>query len=216
MEGFTYNQLFAALQTWPEDDATEYNADIPRLIQLAELRLVVDLNLEIFDQFVSNILVTGNNRLVPKPVGLIVTRSLWLIIGTTRTPLIQRSRDFCESFAPDPTLLAVPRYYCEYSENFWYVVGTPNQSCSAQSSYIQRPDGLTPTNQNTWLGDNCGDLLFVCALMEAEQWIKADDRYNDMKTKYYTELLPARRAEMNSLIRSGQYSPVRPSAETVK
>lgn len=213
MSGFTYDELEAALQTWPEDDASEYLSDIPRLISLAETRLVVDLNLEIFDQTRDDIVVTGNNRVVPKPGGTITTRKVGVFTGGRYYPLLLRTRDWCDMYAPDPTVLAVPKFYCEYSETEWYVVNTPNQNMTAKAVLVIRPAGLSEANQNTWLGDNVGDLLFVCCLMEAEQWIKADDRYEDMKKKYYEELLPTRRAELMNLIRNSSYSPYKPAAQ---
>ncbi len=48
--------------------------------------------------------------------------------------------------------------------------------------------------------------------MEAEQWLKVDDRYADMKTKYYDELLPNARGEVMIAARSGVYAPLAPIA----
>lgn len=213
MQGFTYTQLVAALESWPEDDASEYVAEIPRLIQLGELRLVRDLNLELFDQTRDDIVVTGNNRLVPKPTGTISTRKMGVIVGGRYHPVYLRTRDWCDLYAPDTAVLGQPLYYCEYDEDYWYFVATPNQNMTAKAVLVIRPAGLSVSNSNTWLGDNVGDLLFCCCLMEAEQWIKADDRYGDMKTKYETELLPNQRAELSNLIRNAGYSPYKPAAQ---
>lgn len=210
MEGFTYDQLFAALQTWPEDDASEYLADLPRIISLGEIRLVVDLNLEIFDQTHSNVVVTGNQRLVTKPTGTISTRKLGILVNGRYYPLLLRTRDWCDNYAPDATLLAQPKFYCEYSETQWEFVATPNQNMLAKAVVIARPAGLSGSNQNTWLGDNAGDLLFGACLMEAEHWIKADDRYADIKAKY-AENLAVRRLELQNLIRNPGYSPYKPA-----
>jgi hypothetical protein len=48
--------------------------------------------------------------------------------------------------------------------------------------------------------------------MEAEHYLKADDRYEDMKKKYYEELLPVARAELRQSIRRGDYNPFQRSA----
>lgn len=210
---FNYTTLVAALQSWPEDSGDTYVADIPNLIGLGETRLLVDLNLELFDLEKADIVVTGNNRLVPKPEGLLVTRTLGLIRNGRYIPLTLRSRDWCDNFAPDPTALAVPRYFYEYSETHWKIVGTPIENMLAKALYMQRPAGLTEGNPTTWLGTNAGDLLLACCLMEAEHWLKADDRYADMKTKYYQELLPVRRLELQTMIRTGQYTPYVPAAQ---
>lgn len=213
MSAFTYDQLVSALQSWPEDSASEYLAAIPRLISLAETALIVDLNLDIFDLTKTDIVITGGNRLVPKPDDLIVARSLHSIIDGEWTPLLLRSKDWCDNFAPNPSVVGLPRYYCEYSQDFWQIVATPNQTCTAASHYVSRPAGLSSTNQSTWLSKYVGDLLFVLALKEAEQWTKADDRYADMMTKYQQELLPTRRLELRNMIRGGDYSPMRPVAQ---
>lgn len=212
MEGFTYAQLYAALQSWPEDDSSEYQADLPRIIALGETRLVVDLNLELFDQTYSNIIVTGNQRLVTKPAATIATRKLGILVNGRYYPLLLRTRDWCDNYAPDATLLAQPKFYCEYSETQWEFVATPNQNMLAKAVVIERPAGLSSSNQNTWLGDNAGDLLFAACLMEAEHWIKADDRYGDIKAKY-DELLMVRRLELQNLIRNAGYSPYKPAAQ---
>jgi hypothetical protein len=215
MSAFTYAELVAALQSWPEDNATEYNAIIPRLISLGETRLIVDLNLEIFDLTDTAITVNGNNQTVQKPDGLIVTRSLYIAVSGVRFPLMLRTRDFCLNYWPDDSILGVPRYYYEVNEDTWKIVPTPNQSTIATAIYVARPAGLSVSNTSTWLSTYCGDLLFCCSLMEAEQWIKADDRYGDMKTKYMEELLPSRRAELRNMIRGGDYNPWKPAAQRI-
>lgn len=216
MSSFTYAELVAALQSWPEDDSSEWNAIIPRIISLGETRLIVDLNMEIFDLTDPTIVVTGNDQTVPKPDDLIVTRSLFIIVAGVRYPVLLRTRDFCLNYWPDDQILGTPKYYYENSESTWKVVPTPNASTTATAIYVARPPGLTSSNTSTWLSTYAGDLLFCCALMEGEQWIKADDRYGDMKTKYYDELLPSRRAELRNLLRGGDYNPWKPAAQRIQ
>jgi hypothetical protein len=215
MEGFTYNQLRAALQSWPVEDNDEYTADLPKIIDMGELRLVRDLNMEIFDETASAIVVTSGSRFLTKPTGFIQTRTLWLITSGTKTPLLQRSRDFCNALAPTPATTGVPRYYCEYSATQWMVVPTPNATGTAESLFIKRPTGLASGTQNTWLGDNVGDVLFLACLMEAENWLKADDRFADIKGQY-DEKLNIARAELRNSIRVGDYSPAKHAAKTVE
>lgn len=213
MSSFTYAELVADLQSWLEDDASEFNAVIPRIISLGETRLIVDLNIELFDLTDPTIVVTGNDQNVTKPTGLIVCRSLYL--GTVRSPMLLRTRDFCLNYWPDDSILGVPKYYYEHDETTWKFVPTPNASGTATAIYIARPPGLTSSNTSTWLSTYAGDLLFCCCLMESEHWIKADDRYGDMKTKYYEELLPQRRVELRNLIRKGDYNPWAPAAQRI-
>lgn len=218
MQGFTYTQLEQALKDWPEDDdpiENGYVDNIPRLTQLAELRVVKDLNLDMFDVPDTSAVVTANSRDVAKPAGLIVVRSMWLITSGVRTPILKRSRDFITNYAPNPSTTGTPKYYCEKSDVYWTIVPTPAAGATLETFGVYRPASLYD-EESTWLGDNCGDLIFAAALMESEQFLKDDDRYKEMREKYYQELLPTARLELRNLIRSGDYAPYRPAAKSTE
>src|SRR5882762_3389495 len=68
MQGFSYSQLYSALQVWPLKASTLYLASINRLIYLAELRVIIDLDLDIFDVNDQVALAPGA-VVVPKPPG---------------------------------------------------------------------------------------------------------------------------------------------------
>jgi hypothetical protein len=217
MQGFSYDELYSMLQTWPVETASEYLADLPKIIRLGETRLVRDLNLELFDRTDRNLLIEAGVREVGKPEDLIQVRYLMAVDDDGHKHLIeQRSQAYCELYGSDPTITGIPKYYCELSEQEWLMVPTADQDYSIEAKMVLRPDGLSADQQHTWLGDRVGDALFAACLMEVEHWIKADDRYGDMKTKYYEELLPAARAELRNSIRAGEYSPVKPAAKTVE
>lgn len=206
MQAFTYNQLLSAMQVWPVNANPTYVTSIPTLIGLGELRVVRDLNLELFDDTI-NIAITAGDRNVPRPTTIVSDRAMWLYTGNVRSELPKRSRAFCTNYAPDPTARATPKYYCDISDTNWNIVPTPVQSSNVDVLVVQRPDGLALTNQTSWIGNNCGDLVFIASLMEAEHFLKADDRYEDLKKKYHEELLPIARIELRNSIRKGDYTP---------
>lgn len=216
MPSFTYDQIVQAMQDWPQNDsaqAGEYVPNIPRIISLGHTRLVRELNLEVFD-YVEDLLATQGDRIVAKPDGLIQVRHMRLVDGDgVETPLELRSYSYVTRYAPDPAVEAPPRYYAEYDVDSFIVVPTPDDDYSVRCRFIRRPEEPSASNQLTWLSEKCGDLLFVCCLMEAEHFIKADDRYADMKSKYYEELLPVARLELRRSIRSGDYQPYKGSAK---
>lgn len=213
--GFNYTQLVAELQSWPQSESAQYQAEIPTFIQLGETRLVRDLNLDIFDNVQPGIAVIAGSRLVMKPTDLIQTRGLIVInAGGVGSPLPIRSYDWCVNYQPDPSVQAQPKYACELNDTQWLVVATPDQNYTLSCHYVRRPPGLSNSNSNTFLGDKVGDCLLVACLMEAEDWLKADDRYQEKRAKYGSELLPAARAELRASIRSGDYSPYSPAAES--
>jgi len=246
---WTWTTLRQALQDWPVNAGAAYVAALDTIVGMGELRLVRDLNLEIFDH-VTTMVVEAGDRVITKPSNLIATRSLRLgpetfylitededVIGledgsggvllesavdaadTRTSELEQRSWDFCQEFAPDPVQTGRPRYRNELNDTQWEIVPTADARYGAVCRYVRRPtDALNSgaPNATSWLSRSVPDALFSACLMEAEHYLKADDRYADFQKKYETEQLPVARAELRNLVRAGDYSPVRPAAETVK
>lgn len=246
---YTWTTLRAALQAWPHSSNADYVANLDHIIGAGELRLVRDLNLEIFDHS-TTLVVDAGERLIQKPGNLIATRSLRVgpetfyliteeedVVGLedgsggillesavdaadTRTaPLEQRSWDWCQEFAPDPVQTGRPRYFNELNDTQWEVVPTADQRYGVLCRYVRRPTDLLSSsepNATSWFSRAVPDALFAACLMEAEHFLKADDRYDDFAKKYHNELLPIARAELRDMIRAGNYQPVRAAAQTVK
>ncbi len=279
MQGFSYSQLYSALQVWPLKSSTLYLASINRLIFLAELRVIIDLDLDIFDvndqvaiapaavtvpkppgslpltftapigqnavtgtlssgwtgatgdyvvTFSDNelqsvhLIATATSATWPIPMAAAVTasarvnsqfvaeRNLWVVYAGATKLLVKRSFDFLQMYLG--AAAGQPKYYADHGQTEWLIGPAADASATAvKRRYIQRPPSIVVAG-NTWIGDNQGQLLFVAALMEAEQWLKVDDRYADMKTKYYDELLPNARGEVMIAARSGVYAPLAPIA----
>lgn len=331
---WTYNTLEQRLLDWPreDNDSTEYLDAVPTIIQLGHVRLVRDLNLDIFDQVdETSSTIAAGARLVTKPTALIQTRSLRLgqiissvaavsadddglcttqvvpnlsgsltlngaqvsagtatysparrvtvkettaneggleitVTGTDRYgfpaseiivtpgdgmtaesielfstvtavtarfgdgarsvkvggayargtlligetwPLEQRSKSYCQEYAPDRRAVGRCRYFNEHSDTQWEFVEAADQAYAVIVHMVARPQELTASSPNatTWLSSAVPDALFTACLMEAEQYLKADDRYGDFKNKYETEHLPAARLELRNSIRSGDRGP---------
>lgn len=330
MIGFTYAQLLQAMQDWPVNAGANYLGNIPRFVEMGELRLVRDLNLEIFDQTDQTFTLLAGLNLVPKPVGLIQLRTMrlaliastasavadavalcalqgtfanstpltfngtlgaapvtiavpaqvevtsdttggvsvvvtgldyqgnpvvetlvtvasTLIIGrsvfsritsitcfggsTPQTikvgtaaaaastlgasaPVYKRSVDFVQACAQNPTVTGPPRYYAELNQTYWLLTPSADQSYAAVLRFVQRPQSIV-TAGTSWLGNYCGEILFAASLMEAERYLKADDRFGDIQTDYQAKLNTAR-LELRNSIRTGDYSPARPAAVTTQ
>lgn len=214
---YTYAELLSKMQTYPESSSSEYVADIPDLIASGESRLVRDLNVEFFDFTDDNLLVVTADNTVEKPEGYIVHRSFDIQLSSgIWDPVEYRSNDFVRRHGADSTATGIPRYIADFDEFSFIVSPWANDDFSIRCRYVRRPEGLSVTNTETWLSVNAGDALLAACLMEAEHWLKADDRYEDMKTKYYGELLPAIRAELRQAIRSGDYTPFKPAAKAAE
>lgn len=279
MQGFSYTQLFSALQVWPLKSSTPYMSSLNRIIFLGELRVIKDLDLDIFDVN-DQVAIAPAAVSLPKPPGsqplvftapiapaavsatlttpwagttgpyvvtfsdneiqsvtltnaattatwplpmsgpatvnavvnsqFIVERNLWAVYGGATKIMVKRSYDFVQLYAG--AVAGRPLYYADHGQGSWdFAPAADALATAVKRRYVQRPPSIVVA-QNTWIGDNTGDLLFVACLMEAEHWLKADDRYGDMKTKYYEELLPNARGEVMLAARSGVYAPLAPIA----
>lgn len=207
MQGFTYVQLKQALLDWPEEAKPEYQTNIDRIIYMGEIRLMRDMNLGLFDKTDQTPVVTSGSRDVTKPTDLVSDRTLFLLVGGVMTRLVKRSLDFVKNYAPSSATAGVPKYYADKSDTVWTLAPYPNVTGTLDVHYVARPVSIV-TAGNSWFGDKLGDLLFACCLLEAEQFIKADDRYQDLAGKYYKELLPQARSETRNQIRTGDRTPL--------
>jgi len=213
----TYDQLIAFLQSTLEEGSAEYIADLPRIVALGEGRLNTDLNLEIFDFVVTGALTAAAFVQPIKTATWQGTRSLHIRdVGGTglRRYLQRRSYEFCLDYEPDETATAEPIYYAEYSDTEFFVTPAPILTHGFELRQIQAPEQLTSINQNTWLGDNCGDILYYACLIASEEWLKSDQGEIATWKATYGEYLGARKLELRRQWRA-DYSPVLEAARTV-
>lgn len=222
---WTWTTLLEKLQKWPRATSTEFLDQCPTLIGLGERRLWRELNVEEYDKTDESISMTTGTREVPKPADVIQLRTPGFFVQTVLEDesteddfdfLELRSFEFCRMYAPRASVQGKPVYYCELDSGRIYVVPTPDEDYPMQYRYIGVPtETLSPDapSGSSWLARVAPDALFAACLMEAEHYLKADDRYGDMQTKYYQELLPTVRLELRGSIRAGDYSPLKPAAQ---
>lgn len=222
---WTWDTLIAALQAWPRNASAAFVAQLPIIVGLGERRVWRELNLEEYDKRSTNLAMVTGVREVAKPTDVIQLRSVAFIVETTDEEenvfedyrfLEQRSFEFCMLYAPRSSVQGEPIYYTELESGRILVVPTPDQDYPMAYRYISPPaeslSSSAPT-VGTWLSRSVPDALFVACLMEGEHYLKADDRYADMRSKYYDELLPVARLELRGSMRSGDYSPMKPAAQ---
>ncbi len=131
-----------------------------------------------------------------------------------RRYLERRTYEWCLDFEPDETATAEPKYYAEFTETEFFVVPPPDLEYGFELRQIQTPDALAPGNQNTWLGDNAGDLLLYACLLASDEFLISDPADLETWRQSYGELMPARKIELRRQWR-GDYDPVKSAAETV-
>ena len=104
MIGYTYAQLVQSMQDWPVNQGTNYVGNIPRFVELGELRLVKDLNLEIFDVTNNTLSIAAAANLINKPAGLLVLRTMRLASITGTSSQAANTTALCASQATFATV----------------------------------------------------------------------------------------------------------------
>jgi hypothetical protein len=78
-----------------------------------------------------------------------------------------------------------PKYYATFRENAIEVAPTPSSAFVVQLDYIYTPDGLSPTNTETYISVNAPELLLYACLVEAFAYLKGPmDMYKLYQEKY--------------------------------
>lgn len=214
---FTYNELIAQLQVHLEEGSAEFISSLPVIVKLGESRLYTDLNFEVQDRIVTGALTENQFIQAIKSATWQGTRSFHIRNAGGSGPrrfLQRRTYEYCQDYEPDETATGEPIYYAELTETQFFVVPAPDVAYATEVREIQTPESLSAANQNTWLGDNVGDLLIDTCLIESEQFIKSDPVDVQRWKEDYAEKMPVRRLELRRNIR-GDYAPIKEAARTV-
>lgn len=159
---------------------------IPRLINLAERRIALELKIEGFLVPVTGTLQAGVS-VVAKPDRWRETTS-WAI-GTgadldTYVTLFTRSYEFLRSYWPTDTQQAQPLFYADYDFNHWLIAPTPDADYPFEILYYQLPALLSDEVQSNWVTENVPQLLLYGTLLEASPFLKNDERINMWQAMY--------------------------------
>jgi hypothetical protein len=194
----TYTSLVADLQAYLErgysatDDSTVF-AQIPNLITLAER--AISRRLKILG-FLTSVMTTFplNQPTYPKPDRWRATVSMryGAVASDTTfnlgTPIYPRSYEYCRRYWPDQRQVAPPKFYADYDYQNWLFVPTPDQVYPFEVLYYQQPPYLGTDNASNWLTEYAPNCLLYRALLEAEPFLKNDERVATWKQYYEEEI----------------------------
>lgn len=215
---FTFATLSTRIQVFLEEAGAEYTASLEDIISLGESRLATDLNFEIFDRVATGALTAGVFVQAIKTGTWQGTRSLHLRDVGGGGPfrfLRRRTYEWCLDFEPDETATAEPEYYAEFTETEFFVTPAPDVTYGFETREIRGPEHLSAANQNTWLGDNAGDLLLYATLISSEEFLKSVPADIQTWKDTYGETMGVRRLELRRQIRD-DYDPSRNASRTAE
>lgn len=216
---FTYPTLVQAIQQYTLEGVslvnTDFSAFLPTIIQIAEERIIRDLNTNIFDVEMSGNLVSQNPYFAI-PQGFLGIRSFRIAEdGFTFIPIKRVDSTWLENYWRNPANTGVPAYFAVYGNNSGITPGsfmfapTPEDAYPYILRYIQRPESMSEDNPQTWLGDHAADCLLYACLAESMAYLREDIPAEQgmtqmFESKYAREMVKLRQ-ELSDQIITGQY-----------
>ena len=181
-----YTSLLANIQSWFEDDSTEFVAAIPQIITNAEHRIFREIP-DFLDYKVtfSASLVQGTNT-ITKQTSQRTTRAVSITVGSDEVFLEQRSETYLHDYWPNALTESQPIMWAEVNATTIIIAPTPDLAYTYKTYYRIEPTGLTGSNANTYLGDNYEDFLMAAALQGAAEFLIDEQEMALWEGKYQT------------------------------
>lgn len=195
---YTLAALKTSIKDFVEDQGTDFSGSLDDLIKLAEDKVLLDLDIDIFDA-TDSVTLTDATQTATIPTGFVKIRSMFYTSGTTRTFMEQRTYEYLIDYWPSTSTKGTPLYWSPYTTTTIYVAPTPSSTLTATARGIKRPNSVVTDTSGSWLSLNCGSLLLKACLVVSEQFNVSDERIGGWKTEY-AEDLALRRIEFRHLL----------------
>ena len=185
---YTYTSLVDAIKDFAEENDTEFAARVDDFIGKAETRVLRDLDLELFEDWLE-LTISAGTRTVAKPNDVIEINEVFIRDPSDQKwkEVPRRSFEYCIMYAPVESVTDEPEFFGEDDEDNIIVVPTPDVTYTAGNARARctiRPTGLSSSNENTWLGTHVGDLLFSACMIEAYDYLKHQAAMDKAANKY--------------------------------
>lgn len=170
----TYTELKDAIADWL--DRSDLTARIPDFIALAEARINRELRIRPMEVR-STMVTTADQQYFQLPGGYIQMRNMQLNTNPT-TPLEYITPEMLDRLYGSTTS-GKPRAYSLIGDEI-QLAPIPDSTYTVEMAFYEKftslGDGTSGTVTSNWLTTNAPDLLLYGALMEAEPFIKNDER----------------------------------------
>ena len=159
---------------------------LPRLINLAERRIVRELKVQLFINVVTGTLSAGQS-VYAKPDRWRDTVSVNIGTGagnTTRKQIYSRAYEYVRQYWPDESVTGEPIFYADYDYSHWVFAPTPDADYPFEILYYELPALLDESNQTNWITEYAPQLLLYGTLLEATPFLKNDERIPVWQSMY--------------------------------
>lgn len=169
----TYDELVTNIRNYTEVDSNVLTSSvINTFITLAENRIMREVDLDVFKEYVTGNFTTSN-AFLEMPSDFLFARYVQIIDGNNdRTYLEPREMTFINEYIPDRTTTGTPKYYAMFDQNTMIVAPAPSSAINVELGYFRRATQLSSGNSPTWLSTNAPEVLLYACLVEAYSYLK--------------------------------------------
>ena len=211
-----YTELTDAICDYTQNFDTDFVNNIPVFVEQAEQRIYNSVQFPFLRRNVTGVASVANKYLAC-PSDFLAVYSMAVIDATGNYEyLLNKDVNFIRQAYPNPTSLAIPKYYALFGPSFFnsdeltFILGpTPDAQYSIELHYFYYPESIV-TALTSWLGDNFDTVLLYGSLVEAYTFMKGEtDMLALYDGKYKEALALAKRLgdgmERQDAYRSGQF-----------
>ena len=167
-----YDYLITDIKNTIENDSTEFQTQLPKIVNKAEIKLTNDLDDHGLNTTVSIAVPITNNNLT-LPTGTRIVRSFSMIQDGSRKNMLLRTIDYVNDYWPVSASVGYPVYYAYKNNTQIKVVPTPVSTFNGEIIFVSRPTTLTSTGTTSnYFTDFCYDALFSACMVESCLFIK--------------------------------------------
>ena len=180
-----YADLSSNIQSFLENQGSEFVAEIPTFVRLAEDLIYKTVQIPALRRNATSNFTQGNKYLL-MPSDFLSVYSIAAVNDGAYAYLLPADTSFIgEAFQ---ATTGVPRYYAVFDDDTVVVGPTPNSAYVAELHYFYRPPSIVDAG-TSWLGDNAESVLFYGALVEAYTYMKGEpDILQTYKTRFLESL----------------------------
>ena len=180
----TYTTLVSDVTAYAERSDTNFTDQIPRFIMMCENRIASEVRGLGLMKFATSNFISGTANYA-KPDRWRETVSMSYVTSGQRYYLFERSYEYCRTYWPvTATTTTTPKYYANYDYTNFLIVGTPGSTDQFELCYYERPLPLSASNETNWVTEYSPQLLLYGTLLEAQPFLKLDERMVLFKQLY--------------------------------
>tara|TARA_R110000772_G_scaffold168976_2_gene280749 strand:- start:140 stop:766 length:627 start_codon:yes stop_codon:yes gene_type:complete len=183
-----YTNLLANIQNFLEDDSSELSASIPEIITQAENMIFSRLpNLPCYRKELTGNFVIGTKEYDVPNARMI--RQISVTRGDSDVIYLKHRIDsYLRDYIPNASTTGVPFMYATKkatTSGIKLLIGpSPSATLAYEIDFIGLETGLSPSNANSWVGDNAEQVLLSACLYESSAFLKAPDSVNLYKAQF--------------------------------